>query len=98
MECARNVREAKGHVPGARERSLAVLGKLMCTVNAVIKDAPLNYASREDNGLVNEFCRKLREDFNLNIGKPGYGRIRGDQGKIGHHLATAPLFCKHLRL
>ena len=56
--------------------------ELMCNVNAVIKDAPSNYASRKDNGLVNDFCRKIREDFNLNIGKPGYGRIRGEQGNI----------------
>jgi hypothetical protein len=42
--------------------------ELMCTVNAVIKDAPSNYASREDNGLIKTLCRKIRDDFNLNIG------------------------------
>ena len=56
--------------------------ELVCTVNAVIKDAPSNYTAREDNGLVNDFCRTIREDFNINIGKPGYGRIRGEQGNI----------------
>ena len=47
----------------------------MFTVNAVIKDAPSNYASRKDSRFINDFCRKIRDDFNLNIGKPDYGRI-----------------------
>ena len=51
--------------------------EFMCTLNVVINSSTSNYASRKGNGLINEIFRKIRDYFDLNNDKLGFGCIRG---------------------